>query len=83
MPIYKATANSDAWLKASEQPANKKVILESEPYIMGAEFISNNWTEWRITSMNSDLTPAFLGASSVEDAVKTATVNINAILAKP
>jgi multiple sugar transport system substrate-binding protein len=83
VPIYKATANSDAWLKARKDPANVKVILDSEPYIRGAEFISNNWTEWRITSMNSDLTPAFLGASTVEDAVKTATANINAILAKP
>jgi hypothetical protein len=60
-----------------------KVLLETEPYMMGAEFISNNWTEWRITAMNSDLTPAFLGATSVEDAVQTATANIDAILAKP
>ena len=83
VPMYKATAQSEEWLEAGQDPANKKVLLESEPYIMGAEFISNNWTEWRITAMNSDLTPAFLGASSVEDAVKTATENINAILAKP
>jgi multiple sugar transport system substrate-binding protein len=83
VPIYKATANSEAWLQAGQDPANMKVLLETEPYMMGAEFISNNWTEWRITAMNSDLTPAFLGASSVEDAVQTATDNINAILAKP
>jgi multiple sugar transport system substrate-binding protein len=83
VPSYKATANSEAWLEKGQAPANKKVILDSEPYIMGAEFISNNWTEWRITAMNSDLTPAFLGATSVEEAVKTTTANINAILAKP
>jgi multiple sugar transport system substrate-binding protein len=83
VPIYKATAQSEAWLQEGQAPANMKVILESEPYMMGAEFISNNWTEWRITSMNSDLTPAYLGASNVEDAVKTATANIDAILAKP
>ena len=83
VPSYKATANSEAWLEAGQAPENKKVILDSEPYLMGAEFISNNWTEWRITAMNSDLTPAFLGAASVEDAVRTTTDNINAILAKP
>jgi multiple sugar transport system substrate-binding protein len=83
VPIYKATAQSEAWLQEGQDPANMKVILESEPYMMGAEFISNNWTEWRITSMNSDLTPALLGATSVEDAVRTTTDNINAILAKP
>ena len=70
-------------MEAGPAPENKKVILDSEPYIMGAEIISNNWTEWRITAMNSDLTPAFLGAASVEDAVRTTTDNIDTILAKP
>ncbi len=83
VPIYKATATSEAWLSAEGGPESKQVILDSEQHLIGAEFISNNWTEWRITSMNSDLTPAFLGATSVEEAVKTATEHIDAILAKP
>lgn len=83
VPIYKATATSQGWLEAGGEPSNKKVILASEPYMMGAEFISNNWTEWRITAMNSGLTPAFLGGTSVTDAVNTTCANIDAILAKP
>jgi multiple sugar transport system substrate-binding protein len=82
VPVYKATAMSDEWLEKDKAPANKKAILDTEPYMMGAEFISKHWTEWRITAMNSDLTPAFLGAQSVEDAVKKTVEDVNAILSK-
>jgi multiple sugar transport system substrate-binding protein len=83
VPIFKATAQSEEWLEKGLPPANKKVLLDTEQYMVGAEFISNNWTEWRINAMNSDLTPAFLNKSSVADAVKKTCEDIDTILAKP
>lgn len=79
VPIYKPTAESKAWLKAmGNPPAHAKVILDSYPYIDGAEF-GTKWEEWR-NAMTQALTPAFLGQKSVAAAAKDATAAVDKVL---
>jgi len=79
VPIYKPTAESDAWVTAmGNPPAHPKVILDSYPYIDGAEF-GTKWEEWR-NAMTQALTPAFLGQKPVATAAKDATAAVDKVL---
>jgi multiple sugar transport system substrate-binding protein len=79
VPIYKPTAESDAWVKAmGNPPEHVKVILDSYPYIDGAEF-GTKWIEWR-NAMTQALTPAFLGQKPVPEAAKDATAAVDKVL---
>jgi multiple sugar transport system substrate-binding protein len=79
VPIYKPTAESDAWVKAmGNPPEHVKVILDSYQYLDGAEF-GTKWIEWR-NAMTQALTPAFLGKMSVADAAKAATAAVDKVL---
>lgn len=79
VPIYQPTAESDAWVTAmGNPPAHSKVILDSYPYIDGAEF-GTKWEEWR-NAMTQALTPAFLGQKSAEAAAKDATTAVDKVL---
>ena len=80
-PVYKPTANDPAWLEQGQLPAHKKILLDSAPYIQGAEF-NSHWIEWRSTVMNKELAPAFAGTKSALDACHSATAAIDAILAQ-
>jgi multiple sugar transport system substrate-binding protein len=82
VPFYRPNAYSRQWLstgKPAVTPEQMRVILQSVPYIQGAEF-GHNWSKWRLDAMNSDLTPAFLGRQSVREAVKRTVADVNAIL---
>ena len=79
VPIYKPTAESKDWVTAmGNPPAHPQVILDSYPYIDGAEF-GTKWIEWR-NAMTQALTPAFLGQKPVEAAAKDATAAVDKVL---
>lgn len=82
VPMLKSLAQSEAWLEAGKAPANKKVILDSAPYIEGASFDALGWMEWRIDAVNNGLAPAFMNQQSVKEAVKATVENVNRALAK-
>ena len=81
VPIYKPLSFSDEWLKLATQPGirYKEAVLGAEQYVKGADF-SSKWTEWRVTTMNQELTPAFLGQKSVKEAAESATKAIDQII---
>jgi multiple sugar transport system substrate-binding protein len=82
VPIYKPMAMSSEWLQRASQVASryKTAVLGAEPYIKGADF-SSQWIEWRTKVMNNELAPAFRGEKSVIEAARSATQQINQILA--
>lgn len=80
VPIYKPLAYSEAWLEKGKKPDNKRVILDSAPYVEGADF-SSKWAEWRLTVMNNELQPAFLGEKPLDACMKSAADAINKVLA--
>ncbi|HEV2124402.1 MAG TPA: sugar ABC transporter substrate-binding protein [Chloroflexota bacterium] len=83
VPIYKPMAFSAEWLKRASTPATryKTAVLGAEPYVKGADF-SSQWIEWRTKTMNTELAPAFRGEKSVVEAARSATQQINQILAQ-
>ncbi|NMB12714.1 MAG: sugar ABC transporter substrate-binding protein [Firmicutes bacterium] len=80
VPIYKPLAYSDGWLEIGKKPENKRAILDSAQHVQGADF-SSQWAEWRMTVMNNELQPAFLGEKPVDACIKSATEAINKVLA--
>lgn len=81
VPIYKPTAYSKAWLNMIPG-INHKVLLDSAPYLEGADFGSHNWIEWRTVALANQLQLALLGKKSVKAALTDATAAVNAALAK-
>lgn len=79
VPIGKAVADSKEWRSRYEFIENLDALLKSGKYMEGADF-GPGWFEWRISVMNSELTPAFLGEKSVEEAAKTTVGAINKAL---
>jgi multiple sugar transport system substrate-binding protein len=80
VPFYKPKALSAEWL--ARAPQNLKIILDTAPYIEGAEF-GHNWQKWRIDTMNSLLAPAYLGDMSVDDAIAKTVTEVNKVLSQP
>lgn len=80
VPFYRPKATSEEWLSRADQ--NLQVILDTAPYIVGAYF-GHNWSKWRIDAMNGILGTAFIGESTVPDAIAEACTEIDRILAEP
>lgn len=81
VPINKTIAESDAWLKSVEKPQNYRVLVDQEPYVVGADF-GPSWIEWRGEAMSRELEQALFGTRSVEDAATAACTAIDDILAR-
>ncbi|MGI8914371.1 MAG: ABC transporter substrate-binding protein [Chloroflexota bacterium] len=80
VPVYKPTAQQPAWLEQGKAPAHKQVLLDSAQYLQGADF-SSHWSEWR-AALSAELNPALTGQKTAQDACRSATDRINAILAQ-
>lgn len=83
VPINKKLATSSAWhsAHANVNPANYNVLVEQEPFVVGADF-GPSWSEWRGDAMSRELEQAMLGTRSVEDSASAACTAIDTILAK-
>jgi multiple sugar transport system substrate-binding protein len=81
VPINKTIAESDAWLKSVQKPQNYKVLVDQEPYVVGADF-GPSWIEWRAEAMQRELDQALLGTRSVAESATAACTAIDAILAR-
>lgn len=81
VPVYKPTASQPAWLEHGKTPSHKQVLLDSATALQGADF-SSHWIEWRSTTMNKELAPAFMGQKSALDACRSATSAIDAIISQ-
>jgi len=82
VPFYRPSAESNVWLATGNPPSHMKIILDSQPYVRGAEF-GHNWIKWRIDAMNSALAGAFLGNEGVKAAATKACEQIDEILKEP
>ncbi|MFK9090721.1 ABC transporter substrate-binding protein [Bacillus salipaludis] len=78
VPVKKSVANSDVFLKAAGNPANKKAFLDSFEFA-GALDTNAVWEEW-VAKFNEHAQRAFLGESSIEDSLKGADKDIQKIL---
>lgn len=78
VPVKKSVANSDVFLKAAGNPANKKAFLDSFKFA-GALDTNAVWEEW-VAKFNEHAQRAFLGDSSIEDSLKGADKDIQKIL---
>jgi ABC-type glycerol-3-phosphate transport system substrate-binding protein len=81
IPVNRALAGSDAWLTSVSKPANYGLLVEQEPYVVGADF-GPSWIQWRVEAMNRELESAILGTRPVAEAAAAACGEIDAILAK-
>ena len=81
VPVIKKITQSKEWRSRYSFLKHLDSLLKSQEYMEGADF-GPGWFEWRISVMNSELTPAFLGQKSVEAAAKDATEAINEVLAR-
>lgn len=83
IPVWSATANSDAWLEADKQPANKAFLLEWAQAV-GPNSFTPGWGEWRGyvdgAGLQGQLDEAFNGNQTVEEAVEAATETANNVL---
>jgi multiple sugar transport system substrate-binding protein len=79
VPIYKPTAYSKGWLNLAPG-INQKVLLDSEPYMEGADFGSHSWIQWRTVALQNELQLALLGKKSVKQALTDASSAINKVL---
>lgn len=85
VPVYRATAESEAWLERDQQPANKEVILELGERI-GPTSFTKNWSEWRGygaaegSGMNGELDQVFDGVKSLDEAIESMTQYANDVL---
>jgi len=81
VPFNKALANSEAWLEEGKDPASKKVIFDSAPYLFGSDF-GPGWIEWSASIKINELAPAFIGEKSVKDAATAACKGIDQVLSE-
>ena len=79
VPMYKPTAYSKAWINMVPG-VNQKVLLDSEPYMEGADFGSHNWIQWRTVVLANELELALLRKKTVKQALQDATAGINKVL---
>ena len=79
LPIYKPTAYSKAWINMVPG-VNQKVLLDSEPYMEGADFGSHSWIQWRTVVLANELELALLRKKTVKRALQDATAGINKVL---
>lgn len=76
MPALKSAAESEPYI--TEPPTGMLRLAEGVPYAEDLRF-TKYWLEW-VTKMGSALDKAFIGESSVEDAIAQAVVECDAVL---
>jgi len=78
VPVKKSVAQSDVFLKAGEQPANRKAFLDSLEF---AQTLDNNavWEEW-VGKFNENAERAFLGDATIDQALSDADAAVQAVL---
>jgi multiple sugar transport system substrate-binding protein len=85
VPIYKETAESEAWLEEDKKPGNKKLILEQGEH-MGRNSFTRNWSEWRGygaaegSGMNGEIDQVLDGVKTFDDAIESLTKYANDVL---
>lgn len=78
VPVKKSVAESEVFLKAGEQPANRQAFLDSLEF---AQTLDNNavWEEW-VGKFNEHAERAFLGDAIVDQALSEADAAVQAVL---
>lgn len=78
VPVKKSVAESEVFLKAGEQPANRQAFLDSLEF---AQTLDNNavWEEW-VGKFNENAERAFLGDASIDQALSDADAAVQAVL---
>ncbi|MBY0162722.1 sugar ABC transporter substrate-binding protein [Cytobacillus firmus] len=78
VPVKKSVAESEVFLKAGEQPANRQAFLDSLEF---AQTLDNNavWEEW-VGKFNENAERAFLGDATVDQALSEADAAVQAVL---
>ena len=81
VPIHKDLGLSPEWLEWSGgTQRNFQAVYESAEYLRGAYFGTTQWIQWRTVDMGAAMNEAFLGQTSVQNAVAVASQRINTIL---
>lgn len=78
VPVKKSVAESEVFLKAGEQPANRQAFLDSLEF---AQTLDNNavWEEW-VGKFNEHAERAFLGDATIDQALNEADAAVQAVL---
>ncbi|MGG4095757.1 ABC transporter substrate-binding protein [Paenibacillus lautus] len=78
VPVKKSVAESEVFLKAGEQPANRQAFLDSLEF---AQTLDNNavWEEW-VGKFNEHAERAFLGDATIDQALSEADAAVQSIL---
>ncbi|WP_339222204.1 sugar ABC transporter substrate-binding protein [Paenibacillus sp. FSL W7-1332] len=78
VPVKKSVAESEVFLKAGEQPANRQAFLDSLAF---AQTLDNNavWEEW-VGKFNEHAERAFLGDATIDQALSEADAAVQAVL---
>ncbi|MGG4343391.1 ABC transporter substrate-binding protein [Paenibacillus lautus] len=78
VPVKKSVAESEVFLKAGEQPANRQAFLDSLEF---AQTLDNNavWEEW-VGKFNEHAERAFLGDATIDQALSEADAAVQAVL---
>ncbi|RDW15708.1 sugar ABC transporter substrate-binding protein [Oceanobacillus chungangensis] len=85
VPIYKATAESEAWLENDQKPANKSIILE-QGELIGRNSYTPGWSEWRGygaaegSGMNGEIDQVLDGVKTFDEALESLTPYANDVL---
>lgn len=84
-PIYRETANSDAWLKPEETAPNRSILVDWADYI-GPTTFTPGWGEWRGyvggAGLQGQLDEAFNGNQSIDEAIEATTGVANEVLGR-
>ncbi|GAB4573687.1 MAG: sugar ABC transporter substrate-binding protein [Anaerolineae bacterium] len=85
IPIYRPTAESEAWLEPDQKPDNKGFLLEWAQFT-GPTSFTPGWGEWRGytdgAGLQGQLDAVFNGEKSLEDALAEVTEYANGVLAR-
>lgn len=78
VPVKKSVAESEVFLKAGEQPANRQAFLDSLEF---AQTLDNNavWEEW-VGKFNEHAERGFLGDATIDQALSEADAAVQAVL---
>lgn len=85
LPIYRATAMSDEWLKPEETAPNRAVLVEWAENV-GPTTFTPGWGEWRGyvggAGLQGQLDEAFNGNQTIEEAIEATTQVANEVLGR-
>jgi len=81
VPITRKLAEDPVWLEADLDPKNKRAILDTEPDAVNLT-CGPRWNEWR-DALDKELQLAYIGETSVPEAVEKANAAVQAVLDRP